>query len=704
MNVLKKTKLRKFLPSIFIFAVVLLLPFGDVAEAGGFAVFWSWISSTLGGALGAVFGAFNVVLGQLMIWVAKGFQTAIEWTIIDYSSYFGAVDGIQGGVNTVWTNFRDMANIAIIGIFVYMSFMVMLNVQNFDAGKFAVRVLVVALLINFSLFFTKVIIDISNITAIQFYQVLTDNGTTEFGEEILERTGIISVSDSRGLVGNAAGNVGSVAKLGWDKGLAVVISYGLFSSMFLVAITSVFLYATILLFVRALTFVFLMMVSPLAFAAYMIPQMEKFWNQWWSLLIKNALFAPLLMMLLYATLEITSQLQGQGSSLASLMSGELGSVGAIFNLAIVLGMFYTSVKIASMLSLTGTDLAESFARKTFGFGAKWSGAGVAGRGVAGGVLGGASWLARNTAGRAASGLQKTNKRLPSWMSSQKLDTALERMKQSDMRLGSSKMASELAAKAGITLKTVSIKDDEDFRRKRMEQSREDQAETEKKEAKDVLDKDPASLSNEERDKYGEMQKQQLKMYQNALEKDVTTAEKKRKDSADSIRNIDRTLAGGGLTQDEIDLLDGQKESAKLTLLEESEKIKKVKRAITMAGNAMGTASRGSDISTTLSGLSITAGRLGDDSIAKREIEAIHKMQPKIREQLMERQYFDREKYQISEEADRGDRLWDQRAKEAHEQARKTAKMPEHYNRMAGRMKGDEAASDEEIAERALKGL
>lgn len=434
---------------------------GGIGGAMNTGLGWS-----IGLALSPIVAAMTTLMAMVTSWVGSLFDIAISYTIVDYSTYLGG--SIQDGINTVWVAFRDLANIALIGIFVYIAFMVMLGVQNFSAEKFAVRVIVIALLINFSLFFTKVVIDVSNITAIQFYKTL--NVTTNnksIAETFMSKIGISSAWSTQSFID--AGNVST-------SGFTNLLAYAIFTSLFLATVISIFLYAIILLFSRALTFIFLMITSPLAFAAFMIPQMEKYWKTWWSLLIKNALFAPLFIMMLWATLTITTGLQGDGKSIANIITGDLGAIGGLFNIIIILGLFYASVKISSSLSLMGTNLAESIAKKSFNFGAQLSPGGMSTRAI----MASSSWVARKTVGGGAALLQKVNKNPPrgmGWMlNSANLDKKLDKIANSGMRFGDLQMAKGLEKHTGLaSTPSPSEYDQIKFRTKQLNEEREREA-------------------------------------------------------------------------------------------------------------------------------------------------------------------------------------------------------------------------------------
>ncbi len=423
-----------FAGSLLLLLLVLLIPAG-ITHAEGLL---GWVFGaadvaagwTIGALLTPVVAIVTSLMAILTTFAGTLFDFAISYTIIEYSKELGGP--IQEGINVVWVMFRDIANIVLIGVFVYIAFNVMLNVSNFDAPKFAARVLVIAVLINFSLFFTKVIIDVSNITAIQFYETLiADSNNKEIAEAFMGKVGISSTWANQSFLTDTISAT--------SQGITKLLAYAIFTSLFLAAVASIFLYAVILLFSRALTFIFLMVTSPLAFAAFMVPQMEKHWKTWWSLLLKNALFAPLLMMMLWATLTITENLNGDGKSLVDAINGNLGALGGLINIVIILGLFYASVRISSDLSLMGTDIADKISKKSFGFMAKWGGAGMATQGALWGY---------NLTNR---GVRNLGRRIPGFNNSQwgqRFDAALDNMQ--SHKFGKTELGKKLEKETGLS--------------------------------------------------------------------------------------------------------------------------------------------------------------------------------------------------------------------------------------------------------------
>ena len=77
------------------------------------------------------------------------------------------------GTQTAWQIMRDLANIGIIGGLVATAIATILQIQNYSANKLLARLIIAALLVNFSYFFAGAIIDSSNYLATAVYNDMT---------------------------------------------------------------------------------------------------------------------------------------------------------------------------------------------------------------------------------------------------------------------------------------------------------------------------------------------------------------------------------------------------------------------------------------------------------------------------------------------------------------------------------------------------
>ncbi len=229
----------------------------------------------------------------------------------------------SGFVQDGWAVVRDFANIGFIVALIFIGFKTILglNSGHDDKAKLA-TVIIVALMINFSLFITRTVIDSANIFTLIFYNQISitqGNCQTNPCPEVHEAavvdpnvTGIPEKALSNGLV-NGLGvqkifnkettdrieNSGSKVSL-----TALIIILGL--AVNLVAAWTFFVSA--LLFVgRIVGLWFVMIFSPYAFVSYVMPGLadkRMGWKDWWKELLNLSFLAPIFIFFIWLIIKL----------------------------------------------------------------------------------------------------------------------------------------------------------------------------------------------------------------------------------------------------------------------------------------------------------------------------------------------------------------------------------------------------------------
>lgn len=310
------------------------------------------------------------VSAQLLSIVDSIFNWLIDNTIILFktSIYDKAKDGLEIG----WKTLRDIANIFIIGIFTFISISIILGLKGWGQKQLIANVLIVAVLINFSLLFSKIITDASNFTATQFYAAATDSKTITaaqtaaaarssdnpslpaagtaplvqrgIGDVFINFLGVTSIGSTYDAIRGAAKQSG-----GW-----VALAHGLLAATVLLSAAAVLLYGSFLLVSRAILLIFLMLTSALAFATFAIPKGTgtDWWSAWWGSLLRSAALAPLLIIFLWITSIIAGNIKPKEGVLGNLASGPASAsdMGALFAYILILGLLLASFIAANKFS------------------------------------------------------------------------------------------------------------------------------------------------------------------------------------------------------------------------------------------------------------------------------------------------------------------------------------------------------------------
>ena len=273
-----------------------------------FGYYWAAFLNALG-------TLFMTVTAYLLLASGAVFDAFLRFMVLDFRTTF---DTVIGGIQIGWQLFRDLANLGIIGVFVFVAVMTILGNADFGAKKLIARVLIVAILINFSLLFTKIAIEGTNFLSVKVWEAMSPQ-VRELGtaQAFLTAFGIKDYwADSSRLVSEANSNT--------DRSWAGLL-YGLVGGTMLVMIAIVLLYGAAVITARTLLLIFSLLTSSLAFASIMLPKtLAKVpyigWDAWLSNLIKASLFGPLLILFLWITMKIieVANPNGAGKALGAL--------------------------------------------------------------------------------------------------------------------------------------------------------------------------------------------------------------------------------------------------------------------------------------------------------------------------------------------------------------------------------------------------
>lgn len=187
-------------------------------------------------------------------------------------SYFLSIDkGIfkdqeNGGLEQAWKFFRDIANAVFAVIFLWVIFSQISNVgvSNYGIKKILPRLIIGALLVNLSFYLCQLAVDLSNILGFSLKGVL-EGAASKVGTQSAE------VGTFNTLI------IGGIALVG--VGLFIFLAVSIPTIM---ALLLALLVVLVILIVRQAVVILLIAISPLAFAAWLLPNTENLFKKWVS--------------------------------------------------------------------------------------------------------------------------------------------------------------------------------------------------------------------------------------------------------------------------------------------------------------------------------------------------------------------------------------------------------------------------------------
>lgn len=324
---------------------------------------------------------------------------AINTFVIGFGTQFSD-NGIGFIVDQSWATLRDLFNIVFIFGLVAIGFKMILRVNDSNSKRWLVMLILAALLVNFSLFISKFIVDFSNIVAVEMInegmQTQTADGRRVFRPDPDGVNVSGSMSDMLKLptTFSAQSAETNPGKKTWGLIFGTMIIY--------IVGTFVFLSAGILLIIRAAVLIVLMIASPFLFIGMVFPSLQGSASKLWKMLLTRSFFAPIYITFLYITLKVAgdymSSVSGSTNYGAAFNSdgtagADSATIGATFGpFIIITALLMISLVAAQRIGVEGGATAVKMGKSAMGYGRKQLGRGAA-RGTGA--------LARNTIGRAA---------------------------------------------------------------------------------------------------------------------------------------------------------------------------------------------------------------------------------------------------------------------------------------------------------------
>jgi len=356
-----------------------------------------------------------------------------------------------GFLTTSWTIIRDLSNMAFIFILIYIAVEVMLTADNSQTLKTLAAVIVVALLVNFSFFFTRVAIDAGNLLALQFYNAIEGHPIGQnpagTGLDSTLKGGSTNAAYNKsaadfmsGFTALASG--GGPLTPGNTKDLTASIMDGIqvqnivntesfkryadpkqtpnSSSMYILitlstiyiavgiafgVLAGAFLFAGAKFIMRIVGLWFVIILSPLALVAATLPNAgaKKLFKDWLNHLVNFSFYPAAFLFMFFVLSRFMKELNAGGNFLSGVFAsspaglsddtfGFITILSAIANVGIRLGfviaMMYLALSAADMLARSRGDMTSGWARTA---------AGWMGNAITGGAIG---WTGRQTFGRA----------------------------------------------------------------------------------------------------------------------------------------------------------------------------------------------------------------------------------------------------------------------------------------------------------------
>lgn len=327
---------------------------------------------------------------KILLWLAilaveASAFLAVSAALLDWSSTLPVDLNNNALVSAGWNFTAGLANMLFILIFIAIALAYIFKSESWGMKKALPSLIGVALLINFSLLFVKIFVDIGWIIQNSFKTVLwADKGFAAAAmKPVLDQLGSIGTN----FVGNlliyfpiALIPFAPLAKLIW-YGITIgsELINGTFSQTILLIIFSsatgfIFLIYAILFLVRISIIWLLAIAAPLAFMAFILPATQKFFSQWFRLLLQWVFLGVVVFFLMGLGIKLFAVVtpESTGGGFTKILQGKKDFFDGYIKMIFLIVYLWVSLSMSRKFVPAGMNFVQSWAELGMKKGGKWT--------------------------------------------------------------------------------------------------------------------------------------------------------------------------------------------------------------------------------------------------------------------------------------------------------------------------------------------
>lgn len=312
--------------------------------------------------------AFNWIIMQ----IGNLLSALSGWLISIAAAFIEVLLKISSKVTTnplVQEGFKitlGIANLGFVLAIIVTAYATILRWEKYAFKQILGKLIIAALLVNFSFAIAGIVIDFTNVLGSMFLGPATSENikaiTVGLAKSLdAQKLAAISPEVTQGVISVFANSFVQLAAIVLFNGFLVITFFAL----------------AFMLLVRYVYLIILLIFMPLAWLMMIFPDLNQHWKKWWDKFIQWNFFYPAVSFFIY--LAITTQKKMQALTMttgvskiepaqaaAIIMGIDVGSIGIFIQIFVQVGIILGGLMAAQSMSITGAATAMSFAQKLKG--------------------------------------------------------------------------------------------------------------------------------------------------------------------------------------------------------------------------------------------------------------------------------------------------------------------------------------------------
>jgi hypothetical protein len=278
-----------------------------------------------------------------------------------------------------WGIFRDLANLGFVFGIILIAIATILRMRSYQAQSILWKLIVAALIVNFSLVICGAILKVSDVFSNFFLQSITQN------QNIADRNNPNQVSGAVAL--KITDNTQFASIISSDSGVGKItldntkdqssVQFSSIISTFIQIIMAVFisfvlLVLAVMFLLRYFNLAFLMILVPGVWLLWIFPVAYRYWREWWQHFIRWTFFAPLMLLFIYLAVKAMELSRISFETMSTEISDSGGGGGVTGFSSIMLSLMGGAIligglKVSQKMGMAGSSFILKQATKARGW-------------------------------------------------------------------------------------------------------------------------------------------------------------------------------------------------------------------------------------------------------------------------------------------------------------------------------------------------
>ena len=283
------------------YLILILVVFALLAPKSSFALFgvadfgaFDFFDQQLAGIEEYTGPAFTLFLKTFLFFIVGYICLLLSFNFLISIIYgqINIINNIEPIARAGWQFTSGLSNMLLIIIFIVIAFAFIFKIETFEAKKSLPRLIIVAILINFSFLFVQMLVDVSQIAYntflpdINFFSSAFDSIFLGLKSSIINSLTFFVSSAVVFSIPIVNAVYQTILAFTFIPVILPIIANFAIQAVMLYLLSAVFLIFLLLFIVRPFILELLLVLSPLAFVCLILKQTKKFWDKWFKFLLE----------------------------------------------------------------------------------------------------------------------------------------------------------------------------------------------------------------------------------------------------------------------------------------------------------------------------------------------------------------------------------------------------------------------------------